>query len=182
MGVGWPADIVGAVCAASICSTALFPPVRGAPGRPSRGAAPSICATRGIKPIHARSMKNVRCLTCQGHSRAYVHHLFRAGEILGPILLTAHNLYYYQELMRGLRKAISEKRLGVLHRRFLRRAGEGRYRGNVMKCFLTIICFLIMTFVLIDPAHAAVNESDTTEDKGSRACRFRVSLRCAATK
>ncbi|MGH6946443.1 MAG: tRNA-guanine transglycosylase, partial [Kiloniellales bacterium] len=46
------------------------------------------------------------CPTCGGYSRAYLHHLFRAGEMLGPILLTRHNLHYYQQLMAGLRGAI----------------------------------------------------------------------------
>jgi queuine tRNA-ribosyltransferase len=46
------------------------------------------------------------CPACTRHSRAYLHHLFRAGEMLGPMLLTWHNLTYYQDLMRGLRHAI----------------------------------------------------------------------------
>ncbi len=40
------------------------------------------------------------------HSRAYLHHLFRAGEMLGPMLLTWHNLTYYQSLMQSIREAI----------------------------------------------------------------------------
>ncbi len=47
------------------------------------------------------------CPACTRHSRAYLHHLFRAKEMLGPMLLTWHNLAYYQELMRGLRDAIA---------------------------------------------------------------------------
>ena len=47
-----------------------------------------------------------RCPACQKHSLAYLHHLFRAGEMLGPVLLTWHNLTYYQSLMRGIRSAI----------------------------------------------------------------------------
>jgi queuine tRNA-ribosyltransferase len=46
------------------------------------------------------------CLACTGHSRAYLHHLFRTQEMLGPILLTWHNIAYYQCLMRGIREAI----------------------------------------------------------------------------
>ena len=41
------------------------------------------------------------CTACRRHSRAYLHHLFRANEILGPMLLTQHNITYYQDLMRG---------------------------------------------------------------------------------
>ena len=46
------------------------------------------------------------CYTCQNYSRAYLHHLDRTGEMLGPRLNTIHNLYYYQTLMAGLRAAI----------------------------------------------------------------------------
>jgi len=49
---------------------------------------------------------NCDCLACARHSRAYLHHLFRADEILGPMLLTWHNLAYYQRLMRTIRAAI----------------------------------------------------------------------------
>ena len=45
------------------------------------------------------------------HSRAYLHHLIRSGEILGAMLLTWNNLWYYQDLMRGLRAAIAQGRL-----------------------------------------------------------------------
>ena len=51
------------------------------------------------------------CPACMRHSRAYLHHLFKAEEMLGPMLLTWHNLRYYQDLMRGLRTAIAERRL-----------------------------------------------------------------------
>jgi queuine tRNA-ribosyltransferase len=53
------------------------------------------------------------CYTCRsGFSRAYLRHLDRCGEMLGPQLATIHNLYYYQELMAGLRGAIADRRLG----------------------------------------------------------------------
>ena len=51
------------------------------------------------------------CYTCRNFSRAYLHHLFRAGEILGSMLNTIHNLLYYQVLMAELRAAIEEGRL-----------------------------------------------------------------------
>jgi queuine tRNA-ribosyltransferase len=53
------------------------------------------------------------CPTCRGHSRAYLRHLFQAGEMLGPMLTTLHNLHYYQELMAGLRHALREGRLAT---------------------------------------------------------------------
>ena len=51
------------------------------------------------------------CPACARYSRAYLHHLFRSEEMLGPILLTWHNLAYYQDLMRDLRGAIASGRL-----------------------------------------------------------------------
>ncbi len=51
------------------------------------------------------------CLACRRHSRGYLRHLFLAGEMLGPILLTIHNLTYYQRLMAGAREAIEQDRL-----------------------------------------------------------------------
>ncbi len=47
-----------------------------------------------------------RCPACIGYSRAYLHHLSRSGEILGSMLLTAHNLRYYADLMAMMRAAI----------------------------------------------------------------------------
>lgn len=55
--------------------------------------------------------ENCACYTCQNYSRAYLHHLDKTNEILGARLNTTHNLYYYQHLMRGLRKAIKEENL-----------------------------------------------------------------------
>jgi queuine tRNA-ribosyltransferase len=51
------------------------------------------------------------CPLCTRHVRAYLHHLFRAEEMLGPMLLTWHNIQYYQDLTRDLRAAIVENRL-----------------------------------------------------------------------
>src|SRR5690606_36353476 len=53
-----------------------------------------------------------RCPACRDFSRAYLHHLTRAGEILGVMVLTWHNLTFYQDLMRSLRKAITD---GTVH-------------------------------------------------------------------
>jgi len=69
-------------------SSASFPPASQPPSAPSCG----------------RAGKSFRA--CSRHSRAYLHHLFRADEMLGPMLLTWHNLTYYHDLMAGLRLAI----------------------------------------------------------------------------
>jgi len=60
------------------------------------------------------------CYTCRNYSRAYLRHLDKCGEILGPRLNTIHNLYYYQELMRGLRDAIAAGELEAFVAEFYR--------------------------------------------------------------
>jgi queuine tRNA-ribosyltransferase len=56
------------------------------------------------------------CPVCQRFSRAYLRHLFMAKEMLGPILVSWHNLAFYQRLLRDLREAIREKRVTEFHR------------------------------------------------------------------
>ena len=68
---------------------------------------------------------NCPCTACTRHSRAYLHHLFRANEMLGPMLLTQHNITYYQTLMHGMRTAIHERRLDA-HATAVRAAWEPR--------------------------------------------------------
>jgi queuine tRNA-ribosyltransferase len=73
------------------------------------------------------------CYTCRsGFSRAYLRHLDRCGEMLGPQLATIHNLYYYQELMRGLREAIGAGTLDAFVAGFhaAREAGDGRLEAD----------------------------------------------------
>ena len=60
------------------------------------------------------------------YSRAYVHHLVRSGEILGAMLMTEHNLTFYQRLMQGLRDAIREGRLAAYAAGFLDRYYQGK--------------------------------------------------------
>jgi queuine tRNA-ribosyltransferase len=55
------------------------------------------------------------CSTCRQYSRAYLRHLDKTGEILGSILNTTHNLYFYQQLMRDIRAAIQTQSLEQLH-------------------------------------------------------------------
>ena len=70
------------------------------------------------------------CYTCRHFSRAYLHHLFRIGEILGAQLNTLHNLRYYQTLMSELRTAIAEGSLEAFTRRF--RAGRAQ-QGDIIR-------------------------------------------------
>jgi queuine tRNA-ribosyltransferase len=66
------------------------------------------------------------CPVCTGWSRAYLHHLVKSGEILGAMLMTEHNLAFYQQLMAGLRHAIAEGRLTAFAEGFRARYSGGR--------------------------------------------------------
>jgi queuine tRNA-ribosyltransferase len=64
------------------------------------------------------------CPACTRFGRAYVHHLVKSGEILGAMLMTQHNLWFYQRLMENLRDAIVERRLEAFAGLFL-----GQYKA-----------------------------------------------------
>ena len=66
-----------------------------------------------------------QCSTCRHHSRAYLHHLQRVGEMLGAHLATVHNLHFYLDLMAQARQAIAEGRFAAFHAAFL----KDRQRG-----------------------------------------------------
>lgn len=111
MGVGTPEDIVYAVSQ----GIDLFDCVL-----PTRNARHGVLFTRGgvLRIKNARHRNDTGpldpgcdCYTCRHFSRAYLHHLFRAGESLAGRLNTLHNLHYYQSLMRELREAIAAGRL-----------------------------------------------------------------------
>lgn len=70
------------------------------------------------------------CYTCRTFSRAYLRHLFQARELLVYRLLTIHNLYYYQELMAGLRSAVAEGRLADFRESFYRARGQAAPEAN----------------------------------------------------
>jgi queuine tRNA-ribosyltransferase len=111
MGVGKPDDIVGAVERGIDMFDCVLPTRSGRNGQ----------AFTRFGPINIRNAKHAEdqgpidpdcaCPVCGQFSRAYLHHLNRSGEILGAMLMTEHNLAFYQQLMAGLRSAIAETRL-----------------------------------------------------------------------
>jgi queuine tRNA-ribosyltransferase len=111
MGVGKPADIVGAV----LRGVDMFDCVL--PTRSGRTAqAFTRHGTLNMRNARHASDPNpidpaCHCAACAEFSRAYLHHLIKANEILGAMLLTWHNLQYYQDLMSELRHAIAEQRI-----------------------------------------------------------------------
>ena len=106
MGVGRPADIVGAVSRGIDMFDCVMPTRAG-----RTGAAFTRFGELNIRNArHATDPRPIdpdcACPACTSYSRGYIHHLNKAKEIVGAMLLTWHNLHYYQELMQGLRRAI----------------------------------------------------------------------------
>ncbi|MEJ6394729.1 tRNA guanosine(34) transglycosylase Tgt [Gymnodinialimonas sp. 2305UL16-5] len=108
MGVGKPDDILGAVKRGIDMMDCVLPSRSGRTGQ--------VWTRRGQLNIkNARHADDPRpldedctCPACRNYSRAYLHHVFRAQEMISGMLLTWHNLHYYQELMQGMRDAIAE--------------------------------------------------------------------------
>ena len=121
MGVGKPDDVVEAVRRGIDMFDCVLPTRSGRTGQ----------AFTADGPINIRNAKfgedrdplepDCPCPTCTQFERAYVHHLVRSGEILGAMLMTEHNLWFYQRLMQGLRDAIAETRLTTFATEFLTR-------------------------------------------------------------
>lgn len=125
MGVGKPDDIVGAVERGIDMMDCVLPSRSGRTGQ--------AWTPRGQVNIkNARHQDDPRpldesctCPCCRGYSRAYLHHVFKAGEIIASMLLTWHNLHYYQHLMQGLRNAIAGQRLPAFVAEFHAMRAEG---------------------------------------------------------
>jgi queuine tRNA-ribosyltransferase len=121
MGVGKPDDIVGAVERGIDMFDCVLPTRSGRTGQ----------AFTRTGPINIRNAKfgedqgpldpECGCPVCAGWSRAYIHHLVRASEILGAMLMTEHNIRFYQALMADLRAAIPEGRLAAFAAAFRER-------------------------------------------------------------
>ncbi|MGB5597089.1 MAG: tRNA guanosine(34) transglycosylase Tgt, partial [Thiothrix litoralis] len=118
MGVGKPEDIVEAVKRGVDMFDCVIP---------TRNARNGFLFTRygTLKIRNSQYQNDTRpidekcgCYTCQHYSRAYLRHLDKCGEILSARLNTIHNLYYYQELMRGIREAIAAGTFEVFVREF----------------------------------------------------------------
>ncbi len=111
MGVGKPSDLVGAVLRGVDMFDCVLPTRSGRTGQAfTRRGSLNIRNARHAedpRPLDAQC----RCPACANHSRAYLHHLVRSNEILGSVLMTWHNLTYFQDLMAGMRAAIPEGRL-----------------------------------------------------------------------
>jgi queuine tRNA-ribosyltransferase len=121
MGVGKPDDIIGAVIRGIDMFDCVLPTRSGRNGQ----------AFTHDGPLNIRNAKfaddpgpldaDCPCPVCTTYSRAYLHHLVKSQEMLGAMLMTEHNLYFYQKLMQDLREAIQAQRLVAFASRFLAR-------------------------------------------------------------
>jgi hypothetical protein len=121
MGVGTPADLLAAVARGIDMFDCVLPTRSGRTGQAFTADGPlnlrNARFAEDCEPIEP----GCPCPACTTFSRAYVHHLVKSGEILGAMLMTQHNLWFYQRLMQGLRDAISERRLQPFASEYLRR-------------------------------------------------------------
>ena len=125
MGVGKPDDIVGAVQRGVDMFDCVLPSRSGRTGQ-------ALTRFGAVNLKNARHRDDPRpldpectCPCCTRYSRAYLHHVMRSGEIISSMLLTWHNLHYYQELMQGLRDAIEAGRLDAFAEAFHARRAQG---------------------------------------------------------
>jgi queuine tRNA-ribosyltransferase len=130
MGVGKPADLVDSV----LRGVDMFDCVL-----PTRSGRTAQAFTRfgAVNMRNARHAEDAgpldpecRCAACQSYSRAYLHHLTKANEILGAMLLTRHNLTYYQDLMAGMRGAIEAGTLAAFAAEFAHSQGGADIAGS----------------------------------------------------
>lgn len=123
MGVGKPDDLVGAVARGVDMFDCVLPTRSGRNGQ----------AFTWDGPVNIRNAKHAEdlgpldascdCPVCSNWSRAYLHHLVRSGEMLGAMLMTQHNLHFYQALMQAMRDAIAAGRFAAFQADF-----DARYR------------------------------------------------------
>ena len=127
MGVGKPGDLVGAVARGVDMFDCVLPTRSGrtAQAFTRRGAVNLRNARHADDPRPLDEACD--CPACAGYGRAYLHHLVKAGEILGATLLTWHNLHHYQTLMAGMREAIAGGRFA----QFAARAAADEALGDI---------------------------------------------------
>ena len=121
MGVGKPDDIVGAVLRGVDMFDCVLPTRSGRNGQAFTSDGPLNLRNARFAEDTCPLDPDCACPACRGWNRAYLHHLIRSQEILGAMLMTEHNLWFYQRLMLGLRKAIEAARVQEFATAFLAR-------------------------------------------------------------
>jgi queuine tRNA-ribosyltransferase len=122
MGVGKPDDIIGAVQRGVDMFDCVLPTRSGRNGQAFTRGGPLNLRNARFAEDTAPLDAQCGCPSCRGGvSRAYLHHLVKSGEMLGAMLMTEHNIWFYQELMQGLRTAIASQTLSGFAAAFLSR-------------------------------------------------------------
>ncbi len=120
MGVGKPSDIIGAVARGIDMFDCVMPTRSGRTGQAFvRSGVINIRNAKyrtDSKPLDDQCL----CCACQNHSRAYLHHLVKTNEILGAMLLSEHNIFYYQDLMKDIRSSIAQDNFDHFYQKFLK--------------------------------------------------------------
>jgi queuine tRNA-ribosyltransferase len=110
MGVGKPDDLVGAVLRGIDMFDCVIPTRSGRNGQAFTWNGTLNLRNAKHADDSAPLDPDCQCPACRNYSRAYLHHVVKAGEIIASMLLTWHNLTFYQDVMAGLRTAIKEQR------------------------------------------------------------------------
>ncbi len=118
MGVGKPIDLVEAVARGVDMFDCVLPTRAGRHGQAWTSIGPLTLKAARFAEDESPLDPTLDCPASRDYSRAYLHHLVRSGEILGQVLISWHNLAFYQSLMRDLRDAIREGRLEAFRRAF----------------------------------------------------------------
>jgi len=121
MGVGKPDDIVEAVRRGIDMFDCVLPTRSGRTGQAFTADGPINMRNARFAEDSDAIEPGCPCPACTKFERAYVHHLVKSGEILGAMLMTQHNLWFYQRLMQGLREAIKDQQLNAFADGFLNR-------------------------------------------------------------
>jgi queuine tRNA-ribosyltransferase len=121
MGVGKPDDLVEAVIRGIDMFDCVLPTRSGRTGQAFTTDGPLNLRNARFAEDRDPIEPGCPCPACARFERAYVHHLVKSGEILGAMLMTQHNLWFYQRLMQGLREAITGRRIGAFAKEFLKR-------------------------------------------------------------
>ena len=119
MGVGKPVDIVEAVARGIDMFDCVLPTRSGRTSQAWTSEGPLNMRNARFAEDDGPLDPRCGCPACRGYSRAYIHHLVKAGEMLGPMLLTQHNRTFYQDLMRGMREAIADGRFDAFRAAFM---------------------------------------------------------------
>ena len=127
MGVGKPDDIVGAVQRGIDMFDCVLPSRSGRTGQAQTRMGAINMRNSRHRDDNRPLDENCECPCCKNYSRAYLHHVHKAGEIISSMLLTWHNLHYYQILMSELRDAIASNKLD----KYVSDFHEIRKRGDI---------------------------------------------------